>query len=237
MRTFPVKETFLGDKKLNDIIYGFYQTHSYLTKERKRYCIKSETSPARIINYFNEQEKDCPVSERTIRNMVKLFTSCGVLTEGELDKKKVYYLHDLQPGEYVYLKTDTLRFLVNTSTSNVIKVYAFLKAKQKQHIDLKYTEPYRFSKKKILEILGYCGTNNDSAHLAMVGDILDTLRNNGLVQWHQERILTTNGNATQYYVLDEVNEDYIHSTCTGLNQKVKTYIAVPISQELDRFVF
>ena len=40
VRQFPTKDSILKDKKLNDIIYGFYQTHSYLTPDKQRYCFK-----------------------------------------------------------------------------------------------------------------------------------------------------------------------------------------------------
>ena len=230
MRTFPIKDDFLGDKKLNDIIYGFFQTHSYLytdNEQKIRYCWKTETSAAKIIEYFKTIDTTAPVSERTIRNMIKLFAQSGILTEGTLKNKKVYLLPDLKPGEYTYIKTETLRFLVNTSTSNVIKVYSFLKRKHEQHIDLKYKEPYRFSQSKLLEVIGYNGKNNNSDNLKMIKDILTSLQNNGLIKTHKEWIKTGNDNAAEYFVLDEVNEDYIHS----IQPKDKindTYVAVPI---------
>lgn len=234
MRTFPIKDDFLGDKKLNDIIYGFFQTHSYLhtdeqDKQKIRYCWKSETSAAKIIDYFKTIDTIAPVSERTIRNMIKLFAQSGILTEGTLMKKKVYLLPDLKPGEYTYIKTETLRFLVNTSTSNVIKVYSFLKKKQEQHIDLEYKEPYRFSQSKLLEIIGYNGKNNNSDNLKMIKDILTTLQNNGLIKIHKEWIKTGNDNAAEYFVLDEVNEDYIHSV-QPKDKVDDTYVAVPIEE-------
>ena len=125
-RDFPVKKEFLGDKKMNDIIYGFLQTNSYLTDNKKRYCWKSEVTAGKIINYFKEQETESPVAERTIRNLLKLFISINLLEEGELEGKKVYFLPDIT-SDYVVIKTDTLRFLVNTANTNVIKVYAQLK--------------------------------------------------------------------------------------------------------------
>lgn len=235
MRTFPTKDTFLQDKKLNDIIYGFFQTHSYLhideeSKEKMRYCWKSETSAAKIIAYFKTIEKESPVSERTIRNIIKLFSQCGILTEGELNKKKVYFLPDLKAGEYTFIKTETLQFLVNTSTSNVIKIYAFLKKKQEQHNDLNYTEPYRFSQAKLLEVVGYNGKNNNGDNLKMVKDILTNLQNNGLIKIHKEWVATGKDNATEYYVLDGVNEDYIHSIDKNYNSK-DSYVAVPCPKE------
>ena len=211
MRTFPTKEEFLGDKKLNDIIYGFFQTHSYLTTDRKRYCWKQDVSAGKILSYFKEIEKstDSMPKERTIRDMAKLFINCGILSEGEIDKKKVYYLPDLKGGEYVYIKTETLKFLVDTANSNVIKIYAFLKKKQQQHKDFNFKEPYRFSKSKLLEVIGYCGNGSHGETLEKISRILDCLINDGLIKVHQEWVKTASNNVTQYFVLDDVSDDYI----------------------------
>ena len=146
------------------------------------------------------------------------------------DKKKVYFLPDLKSGDYTYIKTDTLKFLVNTSTSNVIKIYAFLKKKQEQHRDLKYDTPYRFSQAKLLEVIGYNGYNNNGSNLKMVKDILVSLQNNGLIKTHKEWINTGNDNAAEYFVLDAVNEDYIHSIPSN-NRPDNSYVAVPCPYE------
>ena len=228
MRTFPIKDDFLGDKRLNDIIYGFLQANSFFDAEqKKRYCWKTDTNAAKIYKYFSEQETKSPASERTIRTIINLFGACELLEEGTLNGKKVYFLKDLEKGKYVYIKTETLRFLVNTASSNVIKVYAFLKAKQRQHIDFQYSEPYRFSKSKLLEVLGYTSQNN-GATLKMVGDILDSLQNNGLIRVHKEWVHTGNDNAAEYYVLDDVSEDYKHNE-PSKSKADNSYCAVPLT--------
>lgn len=228
MRTFPIKDEFLGDKRLNDIIYGFLQANSFFDSEqKKRYCWKADTNAAKIYKYFSEQEMKSPASERTIRTMISLFDTCGLLEAGSLNGKKVYFLKDLEKGKYIYIKTETLRFLVNTASSNVIKVYAFLKAKQQQHIDFRYAEPYRFSKAKLLEVLGYTSQNNGQT-LKMIGDILDNLQNNGLIRIHKEWIHTGNDNAAEYYVLDDVNDDYKHND-SRKSKDDNGYCAVPLT--------
>lgn len=232
MRTFPTKEEFLEDKKLNDIIYGFFQTHSYLTTDKKRYCWKQEVSAGKILDYFKEIETsiDNIPKERTIRDMAKLFTNCGVLSEGEINNKKVYFLPDLKGGEYVYIKTETLKFLVNTANSNVIKIYAFLKKKQQQHHDFNFKEPYRFSKSKLLEVIGYCGNGTHGDSLKKIDDILNCLINNGLIKAHQEWFKTNSKNVTQYYVLDDVSDDYI-KTIKSKSKEDTSFCAFPVPNE------
>lgn len=237
VRQFPTYDKFLADKKLNDIIYAFFQTHSYLTSDKQRYCLKSETNATKVVEYFSNPvtgKCDCPVSDRTIRSMIKRFIEGGILQEGTIDKKKVYILPEIAAGQFEYIKTDTLRFLVNTATSHVIKTYAFLMKKQKQHINGKFKEPYKFSKTKILEIIGYTGSNSSS--FEMVDDILDCLINNQLIAVHKEITITRNNIRTEYFVLDDVFEDYKHNN-TSKAQKDESYSPVVVPLENPGFEF
>lgn len=224
VRCFPSKDTFLGNKQLNDIIYGYFQTNSHVMKDGTRFCLKSDVTASKIVKYFNELNQSI-ASEPTIRKVIQLFIKENlILNESVLDGKKVYIIPDAEKGEFVLIKTSTLKYLVDTANTNVIKVYAFLKLKQYQHDYYGYQTPYMFSQKKLLEILGYGkGANNKTANLDMIRNILISLQNNGLIQIHQEWVNTGNDNATQYYVLDAVNEDYRGSTA-----KDKSVIDVPV---------
>lgn len=227
MRTFPTKQEILNTKTINDLIYGFLQINSLLTEDKRRYCIKSEVTSGKIIKYYQENNKQCPFSDSTIKRVLKLFCSdeCGLTKEGTVGSKKVLFLPDLEAGKYVFIKTNTLRYLVNTANSNVIKVYAFLKMKQQQHDDFNYKEPYRFSKAKLLEVIGYNSTNKDN--YVMIKDILDCLQNNGLIVFHQEYKQTNGGQIAPYLILDKVNDDYITNFTPKQKQKEDSFIAVP----------
>ena len=233
MRTMPTTKLFLGDKKMNDIVYGFFQSHSYINKldtgEIQRYCWKSDVSAKKIEEYLQQQDttEKIPTS-RTITNVINLFVSAGLLEPISLQGKKAFLLPDLNGGEYIYIKTETLRFLTNTCKANVIKTYSFLKKKYQQHIDLQYTEPYRFSKKNILEILGYSATNG--SNYTIVTDILNCLVNNGLIEIHKEWTETGNDNVTEYFVLDKVNDDFI-DTINSHKEKENAEIAVIVPNE------
>lgn len=233
MRTMPTTKLFLGDKKMNDIVYGFFQSHSYINKldtgEIQRYCWKSDVSAKKIEEYLQQQDttEKIPTS-RTITNVINLFVSAGLLEPISLQGKKAFLLPDLNGGEYIYIKTETLRFLTNTCKANVIKTYSFLKKKYQQHIDLQYTESYKFSKKKILEILGYSATNG--SNYTIVTDILNCLVNNGLIEIHKEWTETGNDNVTEYFVLDKVNDDFI-DTINRHKEKENAEIAVIVPNE------
>ncbi len=235
-RDFPMKKEFLSNKKMNDIIYGFLQTNSYLTPEKKRFCWKSDVSASKIIKYFEEQETESPIAERTIRDLLKLFTKANLLEEGILDNKKVYFLPDPSKEDgYVEIKTDTLRFLVNTANSNVIKVYAQLKKMWECHVKYKYEEKYRFSKTDLLTILGY-KTMSYGANYKMIEDILTCLQNNELIKVHKEGVLTSTGQLTEYYILDEVKENYKKSIPTRARIDDSVF-SIPVTADYDTHSF
>ena len=208
-RRFPMKTDFLSDKKLDDIMYGFLLSNSYLTNDNRRYCIKADVTAGQMIKYFKEQDKKI-ASERKLRDMFKLFMNIDLLSEGEYDKKKVYFIPDLDGKDgriYVRIKIQTLKFLVDTANSNVIKIYAYLKMMMEIH-NKRYTTAFRFAEKDLLEQIGF-KTINYSNNYAMIRNILDSLRNNGLIEFHKEFVKTDCGIITEYFYLDKVNEDYI----------------------------
>ena len=225
IRVIPMKEEFLGDKKMNDIIYGFLQTNSYLDN-RKRYCWKNEVTAGKIIDYFKEQETESPVCERTIRNLLKLFIKINLLEEGELEGKKVYFLPD-SSKPFVQIKTETLRFLVNTANTNVIKVYAYLKNKWENHVKYKFKENYRFSEAELLAAIGYKA--NCSDNYQMIRDILQCLQNNELIKIHKQYITTASGKVADYYEIDSVSEDY-KQTLSSKAKKEDICIAYPVAE-------
>ena len=240
-RDFPVKKEFLGDKKMNDIIYGFLQTNSYLTENKQRYCWKSEVTAGKIIEYFKTQEAESPIAERTIRNLLKLFININLLKESELDGRKIYLLPDMT-SDYVVIKTDTLRFLVNTANTNVIKIYAILKKMWECHIKYQHKEKYRFSKADLLTAIGYKAITSYSENFKMIEDILECLQNNELIKIHKEGIVTSSGQMTEYYQLDCVNSDYKKtlSSKAKIDESVCVYpIAETITNQRvhDDFIF
>ena len=227
-RDFPMQKEFLGDKKMNDIIYGFLQTNSYLTPTKKRYCWRSEVTAGKIIEYFKEQETESPIAERTIRNLLKLFAKINLLEEGEYEGKKVYYLPDITTN-YVIIKTETLRFLVNTANTNVIKVYAQLKKMWECHKKYQHKEKYRFSKADLLTAIGYTTIKSYSENFKMIEDILQCLQNNELIEIHKEGIVTGSGQATEYYELDCVNDDY-RKTLSSKAKEDNTVCVYPVAE-------
>lgn len=222
IRAFPIRPDFTGDKKINDIIYGYYQANSQLTEDNRRFCYKKDVTASKMGKYF----KELPVSVSTITNINKLLIKGGFLKEGEVKGKKVYFLPDLNKGEQVFIKLNTLRYLVDTASTNVIKIYSYLKLKQMQHINLNFQEPYRFSKTELLKVIGYPYGRTHQEQLQMIENILTCLTNNGLIEYHLVRDPKYTNVGVYYHALDAVNEEQKKQEKDIL--KEKEFIAIPI---------
>lgn len=207
VRQFPTKEDFLGEKKMDDRVYGYLQANSYLTEDSVRYCWKINMSAKSIKDgLMRSKEKRKVPSEDKIRNSLKLMKIANLISDGTINKRSAYILTPLVAGEYVFIKTDTLRFLANTCEENVIKVYAFLKQKYGIYETKKCKEKYFFSENGLLEVLGYA--DNKPRNHQLVRDIIDSLTNNGLIETHKYVREVGPGRMVMFYSLDKVNEDY-----------------------------
>lgn len=207
-RVIPLTKDFMGDKKTNDIVWGFLQIHSYKVNE-KRIVYKSQAKPFDIYNYFmkDKEKTDNPViSEATIRNTIKLYKIIGIITEEKIIDKyerlvDVYVLkQDFK--RFQYIKTDTLKYLVDTANINVIKVYTYLLNKfiYKKNSN----EKYSFTKKELCKSIGYSYRNDN---ISKINNILTCLKNNGLIEYSQSYYY--NGKVPiPILILDNVNEDY-----------------------------
>ena len=240
-RRFPLKEEFLSDKTMNDIIYGYLLANSYLTKENnKRYCWKSDVTAGKIIKYFDEMGIESPVKERALRDMLKTFEKINLLKEDKLNNRAIYIIPDIKwidgKPEYLYveIKTETLKFLVDAANSNVIKVYAYLKMKQQQHNKYhKEGGAYRFAKEDLLDVIGYKAKNYGRS-MEMITHILDSLQNNGLIEFHKESVRTEAGIVTEYHFLDNVYDDYKKSQPSIFPDNSTTKVPIEEPQGLIR---
>lgn len=120
--------------------------------------------------------------------------------------QEVFSLAELFKGQYVIMSLDTMTLLVNTAVPNIIKAYSFLKFKMIQHNYLKQEKPdmpkYSFSRKSLLETIGYTQNQND-----MMDEILNTLQEKGLIKIHIEYKAADGRNIKNpFFILDEVYE-------------------------------
>lgn len=229
----------MRDKKIDDLIYGYLRTHSeYDVGEDITYCYKSYATPKKIMDYFKENAAhEFPYAERTISTHLKLLCNTGYVCEDTWNGRKVYAIENIT-NNFAEMPLETLRYLVNTATPNVIKVYAFLKYKQTNHNWLvankdPNTPPYRFSKKSLCEMLGYAANHVEA--LDMIEDILNCLINNELIVIHREMVPVNSGKVGFFFCLDAVNEEYkntINSKRKKNNDTIKVSVAADSAEKV-----
>lgn len=179
-RKIPLKEDFMKTKTISARIYGHLQSISYLSEGKQRYVLALDATPSRIQSGLQQKVgnvEPLSISLGTIKNGLALFKKSGLITSGELiingSKKKCFFLPE-EKSHFQLIELDTLRYLVNTSNSEVIKTYAYLLNKN-QHF-----KSYSFTTKEIAGALGY-STNNNNTY-KMFNDIFTCLENNGLLK-------------------------------------------------------
>lgn len=209
-----VDTNFLKNKKIDDLLYGYIRIHSkWHMGENYTYCYKNLITFSKVAKYFKEEgEQPYPYkSKTTFAAHLKALKETGWVYEGGQfpesgSDQEVFSLAELFKGQYVIMSLDTMTLLVNTAVPNIIKAYSFLKFKMVQHNYLKQEKPdipkYSFSRKSLLETIGYTQNQND-----MMDKILNTLQEKGLIKIHIEYKAADGRNIKNpFFILDEVYE-------------------------------
>lgn len=209
-----VDTNFLKNKKIDDLLYGYIRIHSkWHMGENYTYCYKNLVTFSKVTKYFKEEgEQPYPYkSKTTFAAHLKALEEAGWIYEDgkfpeDNSNQEVFSLAELFKGQYVIMSLDTMTLLVNTAVPNIIKAYSFLKFKMVQHNYLKQEKPYipkyLFSRKSLLETIGYTQNQND-----MMDKILNTLQEKGLIKIHIEYKAADGRNIKNpFFILDEVYE-------------------------------
>lgn len=209
-----VDTNFLKNKKIDDLLYGYIRIHSkWHMGENYTYCYKNSVTFSKVTKYFKEEGKQpYPYkSKTTFATHLKALEEAGWIYEGgkfpeDNSNQEVFSLVELFKGQYVIMSLDTMTLLVNTAVPNIIKAYSFLKFKMAQHNYLKQEKPdipkYSFSRKSLLETIGYTQNQND-----MMNEILNILQEKGLIKIHIEYKAADGRNIKNpFFILDEVYE-------------------------------
>lgn len=180
-RMLIADDEFLKDKKTHDLVWGYLQTISYLDKERIRFVYIDENMNASKIR----ENTGCCISVGTVRNTINLYKKMGIIRKDKVmskDGKKeidVYVLAGTDDVINKLIPLDTLKYLVNTATENVIKVYTYLLCKYEWKLNS--GEYYQFTQKELLEHIGYANRFENSE---MIKNVLTCLENNGLIEYY-----------------------------------------------------
>lgn len=190
-RIIPLDKEFMCDKKTHDKVYAYLQLNSYLTKDKKRFVYYTKETEVKSIHSAivrkviseNGKEKD-DISLATVRNTIKLYKQIGLIYDDiitDLYGNNVKVMILSQNFTYFSLiPYDTLKFLVDTSNENVIKVYAYLlnKFQYKQ----KEKQQYIFNLKELCAAVGYSAKSENTTTMR---NILKSLQNNNLIKYNE----------------------------------------------------
>lgn len=218
IRVIPMKDELLTNKKVNDLVYGFYQSKSQLTNDRIRYVLKKDcTLKAMEAFYLENSQVEIPLGKKTFAQTTKLLIQSGLLEQTKINNRIAYIIPD-QKERFVTIKLGTLEYLVATATAGVIKTYSYLKWRYSYKQSTNGSD-YLFSYAEILNMLGYKDVDKKET-VRKAKYILDCLINNNLITIEEVFIPIQGKNnlRTRKFALKTVNEDYKRN----LNKKTKT---------------
>lgn len=186
-RVLPLKTNdndILKDKSIDLQIYELFQTKSYITKDKIRFCYKRDLTQTGLYNEYKEnydKSNNKCISFNTFRKYWKNLFNKDMIIEGEVfdisgkEKVKAYIL----PQNYKifqFVPLETMRFLANSTNKNVINIYGYLLNKSK------YKEKYVFTLKElVVNALGYNAETSGIEQKAK--DCLNCLSLFGLVEY------------------------------------------------------
>jgi len=208
-RVLPLEtqdNNILQDKSIDLQIYELFQTKSYITKDKIRFCYKSGLTQQSLYKEYkesyNSNNKKC-ISFNTFRKYWKTLFDKGMILNGEVtnisgkEKVKAYILpQDYKTFQFVPL--ETMQFLVNATNRNVINIYGYLLNKSK------YKENYIFTLKElVINALGYNAETSGIEQKAK--DCLSLLEIIGLIEYTEIYELNTDNKPVPKKKLINVN--------------------------------
>lgn len=218
-RRFSLEDDFMN-YKTDDLLYGFMRclsTAKPIKNEKQpwqEYLLKS--------NFVKEKKtaaKVCDCTTRTVDNRLKALISAGLVKEDKIEiiKGDKTYSYDcyLFPfdydGNFKLIDLRLLQYLVNTSNSQVIRVYLYLLNCSTMK------EDYIFTITEIKKALGYSPNTKGNIE-TIIGDILKCLSKQGIIRyedkWFEERDEATGKVVpTQRKVLKFVGTSYKECIC------------------------
>lgn len=164
-KRIPVTDEFLKQRKINDILYSYLQSISYvnggITFVYKKQFIENIEDVCILLG---------GIKRRSVYIQLKNLSQFGFVKEEKIEdnygRKVDAYILSYE-NKFKEIPIDTLKYLVDTMSTNVIKVYVYLLNKYEWKHD------YNFTKKELLEHIGYKkhGKNN----YATINNLLDIL--------------------------------------------------------------
>lgn len=199
-KRIPAQGDFMK-KKTNDILYGYLQSISYVDKNDITFVYKEDVNFSKIAENLGQN-----YNARKISRDFKFLQRIGLvelnkITTLQNETIDAYVLPKIGDS-YKLIPVKTLKYLINTSNANVIKIYVYLLYKYNNGL----RQGYKFTKKELLDVLKLKSTTN-TEHYIMIDNILACLSNSELISLQYEWVKNGKSEigATQYHVLKQVS--------------------------------
>lgn len=170
-RQIPSDKSYVSDNFYSDLVYGYLQVNSIMSKKGQYRVIKKSLCTATKL-----AGKLC-ISRQTASKRLKYLEVNGFI---ELDKEnKVYKIFPIDGNKATLLPLDTVSFLVDVCNERVLTGLAVL---------IKYwyqngAQPCDISIHYLKAIFGLSGTNRTESN-KIVRHILEGLRDLGFIKFH-----------------------------------------------------
>lgn len=166
--TISEETTFLRDKNIDAELYAYLQSISVPCDGQTVVYKTDIPSQSKLVGKNGILSYKSP---KTYRSHLKYLIETGYVVE-EDDRYVLPNIEDI----YLLLPLDTLRFIVDTITESVIKVYIYLGQRYK------YKQNYVFTQEEIGQHLGVSLDGNLVAR-NKIKNALISLQNNGLIEY------------------------------------------------------
>lgn len=174
IRQMPTDKNYLKDRNLNDLVYGYLQSMSYINNDVVRFVYKKHINK-------NEMSSKLNISRPTLNKYLKCLREFGLLKESlsfDINGRVVEVIElPESKDKFMSITVDTLDKLINVSNNDVIKLYTFLVAMGEWK--LKDDLQFDFTIQQLAKTIGY--KKSKTSHDA-VRDILQCLTYIGLIE-------------------------------------------------------
>lgn len=218
-RAFSLEDEFMK-YDTDDLLYGFMRALSTVRPPKDEDDAYLEYLPIKVFDrYKSKIASIVGVTTRTIKNHLERLESKGLIgkCDEEINGKmvKCFWVPKVE-GRYEIIEQDMVRYLLDTTSVNGIKIYIYLLNKYKWKRQT--NEKYIFTKRELLDALGYSKSSESSELYDTINNILMMLVNSELVEYrivkceieNSDRYKTTERMELSYVVekFDEVKTLY-----------------------------
>lgn len=201
VRRMPTDAKYLSNKNLNDVVYGYLQSISYIgivNDETIRFVYSKNINKSKIADQLR-------ISRPSINKYFKKLTQYGFLREIKVMDNYGRLVNAIQLPEtskqFIPIKLDTLTFLLSASNANVIKIYTYLKMRY-SYKKRNNNGHYQFTYLEISSVIGYSYQDKNNKQIQ---SILKALTLFGLIECEWNNAI----GEKSLFKLIKVNDDVV----------------------------